>query len=47
MGAGAPAKTGEARAMHRGVCFAGMPAPTGVAVHAKAAFECYFLLPGG
>ncbi|NTY91846.1 diguanylate cyclase [Pseudomonas putida] len=23
-----PANTGEARAMHRVVCFAGMPAPT-------------------
>ncbi|POA82517.1 diguanylate cyclase [Pseudomonas sp. FW305-E2] len=27
MGAGLPANTGEARAIHRGVCFAGKPAP--------------------
>ncbi|RNF87298.1 diguanylate cyclase [Pseudomonas putida] len=31
MGAGSPANTGEARAIHRGVCFAGEPAPTGIA----------------
>ncbi|PYB80069.1 diguanylate cyclase [Pseudomonas sp. LB-090624] len=31
MGAGVPANTGEARAIHRGACFAGMPAPTGIA----------------
>ncbi|QCI10452.1 diguanylate cyclase [Pseudomonas putida] len=29
MGAGSPANTGEAGAIHRGVCFAGKPAPTG------------------
>ncbi|TFF52324.1 diguanylate cyclase [Pseudomonas putida] len=28
MGAGLPANTGEARAIHRGVFFAGKPAPT-------------------
>ena len=28
MGAGLPANTGEARAIHRGACFAGKPAPT-------------------
>ncbi|HCV41225.1 MAG TPA: diguanylate cyclase [Pseudomonas sp.] len=28
MGAGSPANTGNAGATHRGVCFAGMPAPT-------------------
>ncbi|PBJ95343.1 diguanylate cyclase [Pseudomonas plecoglossicida] len=27
-GAGSPANTGEAGAMHRVVCFAGKPAPT-------------------
>ncbi|RNF87684.1 diguanylate cyclase [Pseudomonas putida] len=31
MGAGLPANTGEARANHRGACFAGTPAPTGLA----------------
>ncbi|MVF48341.1 diguanylate cyclase [Pseudomonas monteilii] len=31
MGAGVPANTGEARAIHRGARFAGMPAPTGIA----------------
>ncbi|PKI25924.1 diguanylate cyclase [Pseudomonas monteilii] len=30
MGAGVPANTGAARANHRGVCFAGSPAPTGI-----------------
>ncbi|TFF50564.1 diguanylate cyclase [Pseudomonas putida] len=28
MGAGMPANTGEARAIHCAACFAGMPAPT-------------------
>ena len=28
VGAGVPANTGEAGAIHRGACFAGMPAPT-------------------
>ncbi|APO84912.1 diguanylate cyclase [Pseudomonas putida] len=28
MGAGSPANTGEAGAMHRVACFAGEPAPT-------------------
>ncbi|RFP98944.1 diguanylate cyclase [Pseudomonas putida] len=32
MGAGVPANTGAAGAIHRVVFFAGMPAPTGVAV---------------
>ncbi|MNS28618.1 hypothetical protein D3C72_606010 [compost metagenome] len=27
-----PANTGEARAIHRGACFAGEPAPTGPAL---------------
>ncbi|SPO57011.1 protein of unknown function [Pseudomonas sp. JV551A1] len=31
VGAGAPANTGEAGAMHRVAGFAGMPAPTGIA----------------
>ncbi|UPK86633.1 diguanylate cyclase [Pseudomonas sp. A2] len=31
MGAGLPANTGEAGAMHRVVSFAGEPAPTGIA----------------
>ncbi len=31
VGAGVPANTGEARAIHRGACFAGTPAPTGAA----------------
>ncbi|AZL69720.1 diguanylate cyclase [Pseudomonas oryziphila] len=31
MGAGLPANTGIARARHRGVIFAGKPAPTGIA----------------
>ncbi|RNF93226.1 diguanylate cyclase [Pseudomonas putida] len=31
MGAGAPANTGEAGAIHRVACFAGKPAPTGTA----------------
>jgi len=30
VGAGALANTGGARAIHRGACFAGMPAPTGI-----------------
>ncbi|SPO54951.1 Sensory box protein/GGDEF family protein (modular protein) [Pseudomonas sp. JV551A1] len=29
VGAGMPANTGKAGAIHRGACFAGMPAPTG------------------
>ncbi|PLV10063.1 diguanylate cyclase, partial [Pseudomonas plecoglossicida] len=29
MGAGMPANTGTAGAIHRGACFAGKPAPTG------------------
>ncbi|MNH25230.1 hypothetical protein D3C79_852100 [compost metagenome] len=29
VGAGLPANTGEARAIHRSACFAGKPAPTG------------------
>ncbi|AXQ48377.1 MAG TPA: diguanylate cyclase [Pseudomonas sp.] len=33
MGAGLPANTGEAGAMHRVACFAGKPAPTGIATH--------------
>ncbi|MND23164.1 hypothetical protein D3C81_809800 [compost metagenome] len=33
VGAGAPANTGAAGAMHRGACFAGMPAPTGIALY--------------
>ncbi|QKL00780.1 diguanylate cyclase [Pseudomonas sp. NY5710] len=33
MGAGVPANTGAAGAMHRAGCFAGAPAPTGYAVH--------------
>ncbi|GLO51838.1 hypothetical protein PPUN110474_32390 [Pseudomonas putida] len=28
VGAGAPANTGKAGAMHRSACFAGLPAPT-------------------
>ncbi|OUM24009.1 diguanylate cyclase [Pseudomonas putida] len=31
MGAGSPANTGRAGAIHRGGCFAGKPAPTGIA----------------
>ncbi|APO80423.1 diguanylate cyclase [Pseudomonas putida] len=31
MGAGSPANTGAAGAIHRVACFAGMPAPTGAA----------------
>ncbi|PMY80920.1 diguanylate cyclase [Pseudomonas sp. FW306-2-2C-D06B] len=31
MGAGSPANTGEARAIHRVAFFAGKPAPTGAA----------------
>ncbi|HBK50498.1 MAG TPA: diguanylate cyclase [Pseudomonas sp.] len=31
MGAGVPANTGKAGAMHRGACFAGTPAPTRMA----------------
>ncbi|RAR30854.1 diguanylate cyclase [Pseudomonas sp. MDMC224] len=30
VGAGSPANTGEAGASHRGACFAGKPAPTGL-----------------
>ncbi|HCV40569.1 MAG TPA: diguanylate cyclase [Pseudomonas sp.] len=29
VGAGSPANTGKAGAMHRGACFAGKPAPAG------------------
>ncbi len=47
VGAGSPANTGEAGAMHRVARFAGEPAPTESAAPIKAAFECYFLLPGG
>ncbi|NVN65434.1 diguanylate cyclase [Pseudomonas putida] len=32
MGAGLPANTGEARAIHRGVFFVGKPAPTRIVV---------------
>ncbi|AZL71380.1 diguanylate cyclase [Pseudomonas oryziphila] len=32
MGAGSPANTGEAGAIHRVACFAGEPAPTGFGV---------------
>ncbi|RFQ03293.1 diguanylate cyclase [Pseudomonas putida] len=35
MGAGSPANTGVAGAMHRGVFFAGKPAPTGVALYSR------------
>ena len=35
VGAGAPANTGAAGAMHRGACFAGMPAPTGIAPYSR------------
>ncbi|AVH40014.1 diguanylate cyclase [Pseudomonas monteilii] len=31
MGAGSPANTGRARAIHRAACFAGKPAPAGSA----------------
>ncbi|PTU49625.1 diguanylate cyclase [Pseudomonas plecoglossicida] len=37
MGAGVPANTGDARAIHRGACFAGTPAPTGVTIRRSAA----------
>ncbi|RIZ45735.1 hypothetical protein CIK02_01045 [Pseudomonas putida] len=37
VGAGLPANTGEARAIHRGVFFAGKPAPTGTAHHLSCA----------
>ncbi|RII75367.1 diguanylate cyclase [Pseudomonas monteilii] len=30
VGAGLPANTGNAGAIHRGACFAGKPAPTGI-----------------
>ena len=30
VGAGSPANTGKAGAIHRGACFAGEPAPTGL-----------------
>ena len=36
VGAGSPANTGGAGAMHRGACFAGMPAPTGMALHLRS-----------
>jgi len=32
VGAGVPANTGEAGAIHRVACFAGMPAPTSIAL---------------
>ncbi|PTU51696.1 diguanylate cyclase [Pseudomonas plecoglossicida] len=40
MGAGVPANTGEARAMHRGACFAGTPAPTGAKLPQATAYAC-------
>ncbi|MNN45419.1 hypothetical protein D3C81_1597550 [compost metagenome] len=39
VGAGMPANTGEARAIHRGACFAGMPAPTGVSASVLVNFS--------
>ncbi len=41
------ANTGEAGAMHGVAFFAGEPAPTESAAPRVAAFEAYFLLPGG
>ncbi len=41
VGAGAPANTGGAGAMHRGACFAGMPAPTGMAQHLRSVQYLY------
>ncbi|MVF48399.1 hypothetical protein F9Z43_03370 [Pseudomonas monteilii] len=39
VGAGLPANTGEARAIHRGACFAGLPALTGICV-ILAGYSC-------
>ncbi|OUM32227.1 diguanylate cyclase [Pseudomonas putida] len=36
MGAGLPANTGEARAIHRVAFFAGEPAPTGFSIRLRA-----------
>ncbi|GLO49289.1 hypothetical protein PPUN110474_06890 [Pseudomonas putida] len=45
MGAGVPANTGAARASHRGACFAGTPAPTGIALAPRLSYKhaamCY------
>ena len=45
MGAGVPANTGAARASHRGACFAGTPAPTGIALDPRRSYKhaamCY------
>ncbi|PBJ94159.1 diguanylate cyclase [Pseudomonas plecoglossicida] len=35
MGAGSPANTGAAGAIHCGVFFAGKPAPTGIALYSR------------
>ncbi|MFF7062036.1 dual specificity protein phosphatase family protein [Pseudomonas sp. NPDC008258] len=39
VGAGVPANTGEARAIHRGACFAGTPAPTEVV--SVLGYQCF------
>ncbi|ATP45548.1 diguanylate cyclase [Pseudomonas putida] len=39
MGAGLPANTGEAGAIHRGACIAGKPAPIGVGTRFRSLFS--------
>ncbi|SPO55828.1 protein of unknown function [Pseudomonas sp. JV551A1] len=39
VGAGVPANTGEARAIHRGIFFAGTPAPTQYADRLRTQLE--------